>query len=115
MRMDFKLQIVFLIISLTTIIYVINKIVKHKLNIEDSIVWIVWALILLVISIFPIIPEYFSGLFGFISTSNFIFCFFIFTLFLIVFFQSIEISNLKQKNKELVQKLSIERYKKNKK
>ena len=44
------------------------------------------------------------------SMSNFIFSMFIFFLYLMLFTQSIKISDLKEKNKDLVQKLSIKEY-----
>ena len=39
--MDLQLNLFFIIISILTIIYIIRKIRKHKLNIDDSIVWII--------------------------------------------------------------------------
>ena len=51
--MDLQLNLFFIIISILTIIYIIRKIRKHKLNIDDSIVWIIWSIILLILSMFP--------------------------------------------------------------
>ena len=39
--MDLQLNLFFILISVLTIIYIIKKIRKHKLNIDDSIVWII--------------------------------------------------------------------------
>ena len=44
------------------------------------------------------------------STSNFIFCAFIFFLYIMLFTQTAQISKLKEKQKELIQKLSIKEY-----
>ena len=44
------------------------------------------------------------------STSNFIFCLFIFFLYIMLFNQNAQISKLKEKQKELIQKLSIKEY-----
>ena len=66
-----------IIISILTIIYIIRKIRKHKLNIDDSIVWIIWSIILLILSIFPKISIFFAYLcvaFLWLRTSN-SFCF----------------------------------------
>lgn len=104
-----KLQIVFILASLLTFIYIIRKIRKHKLNIDDSILWIIWSVLLLIISVFPDLSHQLSDLFGFESTSNFILTAFIFCIYIMVFFQNIKISELKEKNKSLVQKLSIEK------
>lgn len=108
--MSVRQQMFFVIISIFTVIYVVSKIRKHKLNIDDSIIWIIWALLLLILSIFPQISIFLSKLFGFASTSNFIICLFIFFIYIIHFYQSITISELKEKNKRLIQKLSIKEY-----
>lgn len=105
-----EVQIVFAIASLLTFFFVIRKIVKHRLNIEDAITWILWAILLLIFGFFPQLPTYISEKLGFMSTSNFILSLFIFFTYIILFFQNIEISNLKQKNKELIQKLSIKEF-----
>lgn len=104
-----KLQIVLIIASLFTFIYVILRIKKHQLNIDDSIIWIIWSIVLLILSIFPGLPKYCSDLLGFESTSNFILTGFVFLIYIMVFFQNIKISELKEKNKKLIQKLSIEK------
>lgn len=113
--MEIGLQLFFIVISLLTFVYVILKIRKHKLNIDDSIIWILWALVLLIMSIFIDIPIWLSKTLGFDSTSNFIVCLFVFFSYIISFFQTIKISELKEKNKNLIHKLSLkEKYNKNK-
>lgn len=109
--MEIKLQLFFIFASLGTFIFVIQKIRKTGLNIDDSLGWILWSLILLVLSIFPQISYWISSRLGFMSTSNFILCLFIFFLYIMVFSQQIEISKLREKQKELIQKLSIKEYK----
>lgn len=104
-----NLQIVLIVASLVTFIYVIGKIKKHQLNIEDSIIWIIWSIVLLVLSIFPGLSHAISNFLGFESTSNFILSGFVFLLYILVFFQNIRISELKEKNKKLVQRLSIDK------
>lgn len=108
--MEIKLQMVFILASIITFIFVIKKIQKHGLNIDDAIVWILWAIFLLVISIFPQIPTWISNKLGFMSTSNFIFCLFIFFLYIMLFTQTAQISKIKEKQKELIQKLSLKEY-----
>ena len=112
--MSFKLQLVFIFASLITFLFVIKKIQKHRLNIDDAIIWILWSIGLLIISIFPQIPGCISKKLGFMSTSNFIFCVFILFLYIMLFTQTAQISKLKEKQKELIQKLSIKEYKEKK-
>lgn len=109
--MSAQLNIFFIIISTITLIYIIMQIRKHKLNIDDSILWIFWSIVLLIVSIFPDLSFYIAEKMGFQSTSNFILCLFIFILYMILFFQNIKISELRDKNKQLVQKISIYAYK----
>lgn len=105
--MGLKQQLFFITVSAITLFFVIRKIRKHKMNIDDSIIWFMLAFIMLLFSVFPQIPTFFSNLFGFISPSNFIICLFVFFAFVIIFFQTIHISMLKEKNKALIQKLSL--------
>lgn len=105
-----RLQMVFVIASIGTFWFVLRRIRKSNLNIEDSISWILWSLLLLLFSIFPKIPMYISSKLGFMSTSNFVLTMFIFFLYLMLFAQNVKISSLKEKNRDLVQKLSIRDY-----
>ena len=75
---NLELQIFFTIASFFTFVFIILKIRKNGLIIDDSIIWILWSIL----------------------------------LYILLFVQSIQISKLKEKNKEIIQKLSIERYKK---
>lgn len=67
-----ELRYFFIIASVITFLFVIKKIQKHGLDIDDAIVWILWAILLLIISIFPQIPIWISNELGFMSPSNFI-------------------------------------------
>lgn len=103
-------QLVFIVVSIFTFLFIVLRIRKNGMNIDDSIVWIIWAVFLLILSFFPNLAEFVSHKLGFISTSNFIFSLFIFFLYIIVFAQAIQISKLKEKQKELIQKISIRDY-----
>lgn len=105
-----ELRYFFIIASVITFLFVIKKIQKHGLDIDGVIAWILWTILLLVISIFPQIPIWISNKLGFMSSSNFIFCLFIFILYIMLFNQNAQISKLKEKQKELIQKLSINEY-----
>lgn len=114
MSMQLQLQLVFVVTSVLTFAYVLNRIRKHKMNIDDSIIWLVWSFVLLIFSLFPGVSFKISEMLGFQSASNFIICLFLFFIYIIVFYQSIKISSLQEKNKELVQKMSIYAYEKDK-
>lgn len=109
--MSLKLQLFFILASIITFVTVVLRIRKHGLSIDDGIVWILWSILLLIVSIFPQIPTWIAEELGFMSTSNFIFCLFIFFLYTMLFWQTAKISKLQEKNKELIQKLSLKEYK----
>lgn len=102
-----QLQVVLIIASILTFVFIVLKIRKNGLNIDDSILWILWAVALLILSLFPNLSSFISKKLGFMATSNFIFSIFIFFLYILLFIQSIQISKLKQKQKDLIQKISI--------
>lgn len=108
--MDLRLNFVFIVASLFTFVFVIKTIKKHGLNIDDAIVWILWSIGLLIISVFPGVAQFIAKELGFMATSNFIFSVFIFFLYIVVFAQMIAISRLKERQKDLIQKLSIKEY-----
>lgn len=103
-------QIFFVLVSILTFIFIVLKIRKNGLNIEDSIIWLLWAIFLLILSFFPSLPAFVSDKLGFMATSNFVFSLFIFFLYILLFLQSIQISKLKDKQRELIQKISIKDY-----
>ena len=76
--MDIRLQLVLIFISLITFFYVIHRIRKSQLNINDAIPWIIWVIAIIVLSVFFNLSQELSNLFGFESTSNFILTLFIF-------------------------------------
>ncbi len=99
--MTVQLQILFICVSILILFFVINKIRKAQLQISDAIIWICGALFLVVISIFANVMTYLAELLGFYSTVNFVFALLIFFLLVITFSQSIKISILNEKIKNL--------------
>ncbi|RHM59396.1 MULTISPECIES: DUF2304 domain-containing protein [Coprobacillaceae] len=112
--MTLTLQIILIITSIITFIFVINKIRKSQLDIQDSVIWILLSILLIIMSLFlPFIDRIARSL-GFISTSNFVFALIMFFLLIIVFTQTVKISILNEKIKNLNHYIALEE-KKNKK
>ena len=103
------LRIVLILASLLTTAMIIRKIRQSKVQIEDGVFWVFVSLILILFSIFPRTADIQSRLAGTYSTSNFIFLFVIFLLLLKVFSLSVKISQLETKQKELVQRIALEK------
>lgn len=100
-------RIVLIIVSVITLIGIVRKIRNAKVQIESSIFWIGFSALLLILSIFPKIAEMVTELLGIYSTVNFIFLFVIFVLLLNQFFNSLKISQLENKIKELTQEIAV--------
>ncbi|MBM6840533.1 DUF2304 domain-containing protein [[Clostridium] spiroforme] len=99
--MTLTLQIVLFVISIITFLFVIHKIRKSQLNIADAVIWILLSLLLIIMSLcLPFINKI-AHAFGFMSTSNFVFTMILFFLLIIVFGQSVKISILNEKVKNL--------------
>lgn len=99
--MTATLQFILIIVSIITFLFVISKIRKSQLNIQDAVIWILLCLLLIIMSIFlPFITKIAQTL-GFMSTSNFVFALVNFFLLIIVFSQTVKISILNDKIKNL--------------
>ena len=65
------LSMVMLIASIFFLYLVIRNINKNNILFEQAFMWIVISLVMIVISIFDVIPVYFAGLLGFELTFEF--------------------------------------------
>lgn len=86
----------------------IKKIRNSKLQIEHAIFWLLFAFILIILSIFPQITIWGANILGIYSSTNFIFLAILFIVILKLFSATIEISNLENRINELAQKIAIE-------
>ena len=105
--MTLALRIVLIVVSVFVSIYALRKIRKAQLNIDDAFYWIIVSVILLVMSIFPVVPSYLSTLIGIESPANFVFLVMIFLAFVKIFGLSIEFSIQKYRLNKLIQKIAL--------
>ena len=94
-------RVVLLLASLGTMMFMLRRIRHSKIQIEDSLFWIMFSALLLILSVFPGIADFMAGVVGIYSTVNFIFLFFIFILLIREFSLTIKVSQLENKIKEL--------------
>lgn len=106
--MTLLLRVVLIVVSVLTTILILRKIRQSKLQIEDSLFWIGFSFMLILFSVFPIVPAVLSELAGTYSTSNFIFLFVIFLLIVKLFHMTLKLSQMETRLKELVQKIAID-------
>lgn len=107
--MSTVLRVALIIVSVVVVFFAMRKIRKAQLNIDDSIFWVLFSLILLVISIFPQIAMWASGLLGIESPANFVFLFMIFVVLVKIFQLAIDLSVIKHRLNRLAQKISLDR------
>mgnify|MGYP000861179589 CR=1 FL=1 len=88
--MSIVLRIILIVASLLTILYMMRKIRQSKVQIEDSIFWVIFSVILLVVSIFPGLADFFF-------------------LLIKLFLMTIRVSQLDNKVRELAERLAVER------
>lgn len=101
-------RIVLIFGALLTLMYFLRKIRKCELEIDDSVFWIVFAFLLVVIAIFPGTITFFSSLLGIESPANFIFLLVIGVLLIREFSLTIQISRLKSKLRAFVQEEALD-------
>lgn len=106
--MGFVLRLLLIFASLFTTLYILKRIRQAKLQIEYAIFWLLFAGVLIVMSIFPSLMIMLTRAVGMQSPINCVFLVVIFTLMLKIFMQTIEHSQLEDKVKQLTQRLAIE-------
>lgn len=107
--MSISLRVILAVVSIATCWYVLRKIKKSQMQIEDALYWILVSGGLVVLSIFPQIAIFFSELIGIESASNFVFLAMIFVVLFKLFLLSLDISQLKHKLRTLIQEEAIEK------
>lgn len=106
--MPINLRIILVVVSFLTAFFMIRKLRKTHFVIEDTIFWVFFSFLLLILSLFPQICYFFAGLLGFDAPSNFIFVVFIFLLLTKIFLMSVKISKLETKLTNVIQKYAID-------
>lgn len=105
--MSIVLRCVLIIVSLLTFMVIVKRIRNAKVQIEYSLFWIVFAVGLSLLAFFPEVATIAATVLGIQSPANFIFLFVIFVLLIHQFFNSIKISQIENKLKELTQELAV--------
>lgn len=106
--MTMMLRVMLIVVSMGTMFMMMRKIRQAKVQIEASIFWVIFALLLVVFSIFPPVADFMARMLGIYSTPNFLFLFVIFLLTVKLFYMTIHISQLETRLKELVQKMALD-------
>ncbi len=101
------LRLLLIVGSVATFLSVMRLIRKSTVRIEDTFFWILFPLVLVVLSFFPQLASFFSDRLGFQAPINFVYLVIIFVLIVNQFMMSLKISRLTIKQKELTQQVAI--------
>lgn len=105
--MNFKLQIILIISSILFFIFIFKMTKNFKLELRYSLTWILFSLILTLISIFPGILTKISTMLNIKEPVNTIFLLVIFFLLIITFSLTLSLSKKYVTIKDLVQEIGL--------
>ena len=101
---------IFLIVgSVLSCVYVLRRIRKSKMRTEDSIFWLFFSVVLVLLGIFPGIAGWLAGLLGVQSTVNLVYLIIIFLLLIRVFVQDQKVARTEAQLVHLIQTYAIDR------
>ena len=108
--MSTTLRILLIVVSVIVVVYTLHKIRKAQLNIDDAFYWIIFSILLIVMSVFPNLVYLLSETIGFESPSNLVFLLIIFLILVKLFSLSIELSVQKHRLNYLIQRTALMNY-----
>lgn len=95
--MSTTMRILLFVAAAVTAVWILHKIRKSKVKMEDSIYWLFFAGVLLIMGLFPELTYRLSTVFGVQSPANLVFLVIIFLLLEKIFTLSIIVSQLEEK------------------
>ena len=101
------IRICLIVGSLFTAGFILRRVRLAKVQIEDTIFWLVFSAALLVLAVFPGIAYWASRLLGFQSPINFVYIVVIFLLLVKQFLLSIRISQLDSRLRILTEQVAL--------
>lgn len=101
------LRVLLIVASVLLLAFVIISSRKSKLDVRYAILWISWAIFILVIGIWPELAYSMSRAIGIQSVTNFIFLLMILLLFLLSYYSYIKMSKMNKELKQLNYELAV--------
>ncbi|MDB5056340.1 MAG: hypothetical protein JWM44_4390 [Bacilli bacterium] len=102
-----KLQLILLFISLGGLVFLLNQIVKYKLELKYSLLWLFLSVVTIILAVIPELSFRMAEWFGIEKPVNVLFLFGILLSLVIVFSLTIALSHHMIKIKQLSQELAI--------
>lgn len=110
--MSLTLRIILIVCSISAFILCVNKIRQSKLKIDNSITWLLGSILLIFMSLFSEIPMWLSRKLGFASPVNFVFLLIIAFLLIQSFIDSLHLTELNEKIKNLNHYIALKEHEK---
>lgn len=110
--MDIKIRILLIVVTIGCFLMLKRGVKKGKLRSDYMMGWLMASIGLIIISIFPQIVYAISDIVGIISPVNTVFLVIIFLLILLVYILFNKVAELEEKQKNIIQEISIEKAKK---
>jgi hypothetical protein len=111
--MNVLLRILLFLFAMGSLFFILKKVRNSLVQIENAVFWILFMLWLVIISIFPGIVIYISGLIGIESPANFVYLCIIFLLLIRVFNLSLQLSKFQYQIQQLTQIIALEKSQQN--
>lgn len=105
--MSIAIRLLLIVSSVLTFVYILRRIHKSQIQIQDSVFWILFSLVVLLMAIFPGIIIGLADMLGIQSPINFVFLVFIFFAYIKIFSMTIKIATLENKIKSLAYEIAI--------
>lgn len=105
--MSGTMRILLLLSAVTTAGWILHKIRKSKVKMEDSIYWLFFAGVLMILGLFPELTYFLCDMFGVQSPANLVFLVMIFLLLEKIFTLSIIVSQLEDKITVLTAEMAL--------
>ena len=110
--MSITLRILLIVVSLFSCFICVKRIKQAKLKVENSVIWMIGSILLILMSVFSGAVGWISSKLGFMAPVNFVFLVIIGFLLIQTFIDNIRISTLNEKIKELDHYIALKEYKK---
>ena len=105
--MSAAIRICLILGSFFSFCYMMRRIRKAQVQIEDTIFWLIFSILLLLLSLFPEVAYYASSLLGFQAPINFVYLVIIAVLIVNQFLMTIRMSQLDSKVRKLAQRVAL--------
>ena len=101
--MSMAVRALLIVGSILTALYVLRRVRKSRMRTEDSVFWLVFSLILVLMGLLPNIVSALARLIGVMSAANLVFLIVIFLLIIKLFLMDQRISTLQRQVTDAVQ------------